>query len=81
MEDTKLIEQLELLNKNIAHLNKRTNLTRSFMAGILSGLGSVIGATIVVGLFLYAVRNVEFIPIIGSWFAQIVESATSAKLK
>lgn len=81
MENKELIEQLELLNKNISLMNKRGNLFRAFMVGILSGLGSVIGATIVVGVFLYAMRNVEFIPIIGSWFAQIIEYATSAMSK
>jgi len=44
-----------------------------FLRGIAFGLGSVVGATIVVSILLTLLAQVEFIPIIGEWTQQIIE--------
>ncbi|HIC89380.1 MAG TPA: hypothetical protein EYP04_08255 [Anaerolineae bacterium] len=47
-----------------------------FLGGVASGVGSVLGATVVVGLFIYflshLLRGLEVIPILGQWIAQLV---------
>ena len=43
-----------------------------FMKGISFGLGSVVGATIVVSMLAYLLSHVEFIPIIGEWVKAII---------
>ncbi|MEO0443087.1 MAG: DUF5665 domain-containing protein [Pseudomonadota bacterium] len=43
-----------------------------FLKGIAFGLGSVIGATIVVSFLISFLAQVEFIPIIGEWAKQIM---------
>lgn len=44
-----------------------------FLRGIAFGLGSVLGATLVVSVVVYSLSSINFIPIIGDWAAQIVE--------
>ena len=43
-----------------------------FMRGLAFGLGSVLGATIVVSILLAVLAQIEFIPIIGEWAKQIM---------
>ncbi len=43
-----------------------------FMKGIAFGLGSVVGATIVVSVLLYFLTQIELIPIIGDWVKLII---------
>jgi len=42
-----------------------------FIKGIVFGLGSVLGATIVVSILVYLLSQIEFIPIIGEWVKHI----------
>jgi len=44
-----------------------------FMKGIVFGLGSVLGATIVVSILVYLLSQIEFIPILGEWVKLISE--------
>lgn len=68
-----LLQEIHHLNQVLTRLEKHQRLPHSFIAGILYGLGSVLGATIVVALIAYLLRNVGLVPLIGNWFAQIVE--------
>lgn len=43
------------------------------LKGIAFGLGTVLGATIVVSGIAYTLSQMEFIPVIGEWVHQIVE--------
>jgi uncharacterized protein (DUF697 family) len=79
MEKPKLAEEMKQLNANIATLNKNYSLTRSFARGMVSGLGSVIGATIVVALLAFILNSVQVVPVIGDWVAQIAEYVESGK--
>ena len=47
-----------------------------FLRGIAFGLGSVIGATLVVSVIISLLAQVEFIPIIGEWANQIIAEIT-----
>ncbi len=44
-----------------------------FLRGIAFGLGSVIGATLVVSVLGYALSTVNFLPIIGDWANEIAK--------
>ena len=44
-----------------------------FLRGVAFGLGSVVGATIVVSILVYALSSVDFIPVIGEWAAEVIE--------
>ena len=73
MDRLNLAQEIKDLNKNIIRLTNRQSFARSFFNGILSGLGSVIGATIVVAVLAFMLSNVQLIPVIGEWISQITE--------
>jgi hypothetical protein len=43
-----------------------------FLKGLAFGLGSVLGATIVVSLLVSTLAQIEFVPIIGEWAKEIM---------
>lgn len=45
----------------------------SLLKGIAVGLGSVLGATVVLSFVVYILSQMEFIPIIGEWVSAILE--------
>jgi hypothetical protein len=53
----------------------------NFLRGLAFGLGSVLGATVLVYLFVLLLRNIDFIPIIGDWAAQVLEIITDQTSK
>ena len=49
-------------------------LSLMFLKGIAFGLGSVVGATIVVSILVYLLGQIEFIPIVGEWVRAILDT-------
>ena len=47
--------------------------------GLAFGLGSVLGATIVVSIVAWFISQIEFIPLIGSWATEILKQIEIAK--
>lgn len=45
----------------------------SFARGLMVGLGTVIGATVLLSVLVWVLSQVEVIPIIGQWAAQIAD--------
>lgn len=44
-----------------------------FLRGLAFGLGSVVGATILVSFLVYALSQIDFIPVIGEWAKDIAD--------
>ena len=44
----------------------------SFLKGLASGLGWVLGATILVSILTFALSQIEFIPILGEWVSKLI---------
>jgi hypothetical protein len=42
-----------------------------FAAGMAAGLGTVIGATVLLSIIIWALSQIEFVPIIGEWAVSI----------
>ena len=40
-------------------------------SGMAMGLGTVIGATVLLSVIVWSLSQIEFIPIIGDWAAQV----------
>ena len=75
-ETKKLSEAIKSLNNN--NIFKIYNSTKkilfiSFLKGLASGLGWIIGATILVSLLTYILSQIEFIPILGDIVSQLIE--------
>lgn len=64
---------LEKVNHASVHVRKRDIIARNFIGGISWGVGSVLGATILVAITLGVLRVAGFIPFIGDFVTQIVE--------
>ena len=54
------------------HNSLRAILLVSFFKGLVSGLGWILGATILVSLLTYVLSQIEFIPILGEWVSQLI---------
>ena len=51
----------------------------SLLRGLAFGLGTVLGATILVYVLVLLLSQIEFIPIIGEWAARIIEQIQTYK--
>ena len=72
----KLSEAINSLNNN--NIFKIYNSIKkilfiSFLKGLASGLGWIIGATILVSLLTYILSQIEFIPILGDIVSQLIK--------
>jgi len=74
-EMAELKAELKRLNKHrfIAIHNSIPRLVAfQFVRGLAFGLGTVVGATILVSIVGYLLSSVDFIPIIGEWAAEVI---------
>jgi len=80
-DDKSLTEEIAGLRQEVARLNShrlvRLNnsparmLSFQFLRGLAFGLGTVVGATILVSLLGLFLSTIDFIPIVGDWAGQI----------
>src|SRR6056297_742008 len=74
--------ELQTLNKHRfvrIHNNIPRLLAFNFVRGLAVGLGTVLGATVLLSLIVWALSQIEFLPIIGEWASQIAEQMRSAQ--
>lgn len=67
-------KELVLLNSHRfvrLHNSIRRLVMFQFLRGLAFGLGSVVGATILVSIMAFLLAQINFIPIIGEWAAEI----------
>lgn len=67
------MSDLEKVHHGSAHARIRDIIARNFIGGISWGVGSVLGATLIVAIILGLLRAAGFIPFIGDFVTQIVE--------
>ncbi|MDZ7709084.1 MAG: DUF5665 domain-containing protein [Roseovarius sp.] len=82
-ETADLAEELRALRTEVARLNSHrfvrihNSLPRllafNFARGLAVGLGTVLGATVLLSVLVWSLSQIEFLPIIGEWAAQIAE--------
>lgn len=83
-----LAEELHALRNELARLNRHrfVRLQNStwrmmwqfFLRGLAMGLGTVVGATVLVSVIVYFLSQIDFIPIIGEWAKQIAAEIQTA---
>ena len=54
------------------HNSLRKLILVSLLKGLASGLGWVLGATILVSFLTYTLSQIEFIPILGEWVSKLI---------
>jgi len=55
------------------HNSLKTLVLVSFLKGLATGLGWVLGATILVSFLTFTLSQIEFIPILGEWVSQLIK--------
>ena len=86
----KLAKEVAKLSKNIKHLEDNEKAFKvignpwklmwfSLLKGLMVGFGSVLGATVIVAIFVYVLAQIEFVPILGAWVSQIIEQVGMAQ--
>ena len=75
LKTTRLAEALEKINTH-NFMRIYNSIWRliwiNFLRGLAFGLGSVIGATILVYVLLQILAQIEFIPILGDWALRLI---------
>ena len=51
----------------------------NFLRGLAFGFGSVVGATILVSVLVYALSSVDFVPVVGEWAAEVIRVIEGAR--
>jgi len=74
---------LDALTREVAKLNSHRfiwiqnsvwrMMLYQFLRGLAFGLGTLMGATVLVSILAWWVSQVSFIPILGDWLVQIVQ--------
>ncbi|PWE29405.1 hypothetical protein DDZ14_17260 [Maritimibacter sp. 55A14] len=87
--DARLAEELAALRGELQRLNRHrfvrmhNNLPKllgfNFARGMAFGLGSVMGATILVSIAVFLLSQIDFLPVIGEWAKQIAEQIEAAE--
>ena len=76
-ENTEAFEKIleKLLKHNLFRMNNSLSkiFLISLVRGLASGLGWIIGATILVSVLTYMLSQIEFVPILGDWVSSIIE--------
>ncbi|MGX0876339.1 hypothetical protein ACSSV4_001016 [Roseovarius sp. MBR-154] len=84
-----LSEEIRVLRSELQRLNSHrfvrihNNMPRllafNFARGLAVGLGTVLGASVLLSVILWALSQIEFLPIIGEWAAQIAQQMRDAQ--
>lgn len=61
------------------HLSNKRIIFKNFIGGIAWGVGSIIGATLIVAFLLGILQFINFIPFVGDFVTQVVEYVESRK--
>ncbi len=51
----------------------------SFVKGMFVGLGSVIGATVLVAILIYILAQISFVPVIGDFISEVISQIKAAE--
>ena len=89
MNNDDLYQELQLIGRELARFNRHRflRIQNSFpklmlfnlARGMAFGLGTVLGASVVLSIFVWSLSQVEFVPIIGDWAAQILDQVKSVE--
>lgn len=89
MQQSGLAQQIDALRQEVATLNGHSYLRiqnsvwrmmgYAFLRGLAMGLGTVVGATVLVSIIVYFLSQIDFIPIVGDWAAEIAREIQSGQ--
>jgi hypothetical protein len=62
-----------------AYMKKRDIFMGNLIGGVAWGVGSVLGATIVVAIIISLLRTINFVPVIGSFVGGVLDQVEEQK--
>lgn len=71
------IRDIEKMQPFAALRNRKKFFLYSFIHGLLIGFGSVLGASLLVALFIFLLKQIEFAPIVGDFVQSILENIST----
>jgi hypothetical protein len=84
----KIEEEMRALREELARFNDHRfvrvqnswglMLLQALLRGMAVGLGTVVGASILVSVLLYMLSQIDFLPIIGDWATEIASEIRSS---
>lgn len=84
-----MTEELRALRTEVSRLNTLSFvrihnsiprlLAYSFARGLAFGLGTVLGASLLLSIVAWSVSQIEFLPIVGEWAAEIARQMKDAQ--
>ncbi|WP_238321673.1 DUF5665 domain-containing protein [Halocynthiibacter namhaensis] len=87
MPDQDFENELAKLRKEVTRLNSHRFvrihnsvfllLLFQLLRGMAFGLGTLLGATLLVSMIVYSLSSIDFIPVIGEWASEIVDIITN----
>ncbi len=64
----------DLQNFEKVTMSRKDILINNFLGGIFWSLGTLVGATIILGIVGYFLSRVDFVPLISNWTSSILET-------
>lgn len=87
MDRHDLAQEIKLLRQEVERLNDHrffkihdkfwTMLWHSLARGLMMGLGTVVGATVLLSILVWTLSQIQFLPIVGEWAREIIEIVQS----
>ena len=81
MAESQTQELINSINKLNKIMTKSTSLRYSFLRGLASGFGGILGATLILTIFLWILSKLEYVPIIGGFISQIADFVVQNSLQ
>jgi hypothetical protein len=74
-------EVRKLKNLEFVHILKRPwkFLWMAFLKGLMVGFGSVLGASVLVAIFIYIIAQIQVVPFLGDFVQDIVEEVKNVR--
>lgn len=89
LRNADLIREVQSLRDEIARVNNHRYIKMhdslwrlgafQLFRGLAFGLGSVLGATLLVSILVQVLASMDFIPVLGDWVAQIINQLQLGK--
>lgn len=87
--DNETRAEIDALRAEIARLNRSKAMRLhstwarimafNFVRGLMVGLGTVIGASILLSFVVWSLSQIEFLPIVGEWATEIIDQVEDAR--
>ncbi len=62
-------------------MRKRQIVLGNFLGGLAWGIGSVLGATVVIALLVGFLRTINFVPVVGNFAEQVVDQVQTRQME